>query len=92
MSQPIKVDIGYIRKKRKAQHNLCTPNSKKGTEESYARPPHTTPESDKNYVAIIARHPAMMSGTVSRNITDVLYECNPTRLDKTGKGFQLGGG
>ena len=79
------------RKKRKAQHHLCTPTSKKGTEESYAQPPHTTPESGKDDMAISTRHPAMMSGTLSRNITDVLYECNPTRHDKTGKGFQLGG-
>jgi hypothetical protein len=40
------------RKKRKAQHHLCTPTSKKGTEESYAQPPHTTPESGKDDMAI----------------------------------------
>ena len=72
------------RKKRKAQHHLCTPTSKKGTEESYAQPPHTTPESGKDDMTIITRHPAMMSGTLSRNITDVLYECNPTQQDWSG--------
>ena len=61
--------------------------SKIGTEESYAQPPQTTPESGKHDVVIITCHTDIMSGTVSRNITDVLNECNPTWLDKTGNGF-----
>ena len=52
-TQPIKqfmIDTNNEkRQKRKARHHFT---SKKGTGESYARPPHTTPDSGKNDVVI----------------------------------------